>query len=363
MSLYSALVCATNVLRTGVLALHGMIQLLGEPPAETETIYRSSSSAKGGDSVLCFHRLKQPCTPTPWASIRPHPVSLAGSTEFDITGAALRQTEAEATEGAAAELSKHDSDDDLAALTKSPWAVDMDMSTEEDDDSVMNLSSTRSSSNRQSHPTSQPSSWGSFDLAAVYLDVGRSGEMNAEFAMDSDLNVHSPMDYNLTLPSPPVSPPRPRHMSSRSPFETQQPSDDPCGRPTWASSVNGEQGSGEMADVVNVVSSGLVKDVLAVDLIPGPIIGKGSEGHVLKMSYHTTPVAVKIMNNKTLRTRERFKNETKLLSKLSDHENIVRFVGQCRDLKAGDESAAADLVMVMEFCELGNLYKIISEAK
>ena len=247
----------------------------------------------------------------------------------------------------------------------SPWATDMDSVSDDEEEKRESASNSVDimSFHQKSKVHSLASSTASLDLPTDFVDIdeSNSGEVDSAFQNGTAPRRESTRDGAAIAANKSQS-----RCESLSPFETQQPEKLPeAAAAGWGGGNTNNDGTTEAMStgIVGVVSSGLVKDVLAVDLIPGPMIGKGSEGHVLKMSYHETPVAVKIMNHTCHRTRERFKNETKLLSKLTPHDNIVNFVGRCTDLKAGAQDAAADLVMVMEFCDLGNLYKIISEAK
>jgi len=328
-SLYSGMVCATNVLRNGVLQLLSLIQRPSSISEESEELSIADDATEEDSGTIKFHRIAGIRRLQTKISIKPYPLSLEGSTEFD--------------------LSSYESESKLVSQLgrtslKSPWEI------EEEPESTP-----QSPFDRRPPDTSEPkrrtSSVDSIELITGFRDVEGSGEVDSDVMLEKS-SLRGPVrDFSLILPTK-----SPSH-TDRSPFESQQPPEPPSTVSGWESAPLETTNE----TIPSVVSSDRVKDVLAVDLIPGPIIGKGSEGHVLKMSYHTTPVAVKIMNHTSLRTRERFKQETKILSKLSPHENIVNFVGRCKDLKASEENTA-DLVMVMEYCELGNLYKIISEA-
>lgn len=332
MSFYSGMVCATNLLRNGVLQLHSLIQhpasITEEPEGEDINI-----TTEGDSGNIKFHTIPGIHRLHTKISIKPYPVSLEGSIEFDGLPLPKESETKKVIRGTS---------------LKSPWETESDeaqpMSPFGHGPPVAPALPIRASTS------------GSIDMPTGFCDVESSGEFDSDIMM-----VKGPRrefrDFSVIIPSK-----SPSHMTAdRSPFEAQQPPEPPSAVSGWDSAPLDK--TKNSSDILSVVSSGVSKDVLAVDLIPGPIIGKGSEGHVLKMSYHKTPVAVKIMNHTSLRTRERFKKETKILSKLSTHQNIVNFVGRCKDLKAGEENNTADLVMVMEYCELGNLYKIISEAR
>ena len=354
-SLYSALVCATNELRNAILPLHDLVQrhsCISEEP-ESKILSPNDSIDSGCimfHEVPCIRRLKTDI------SIKPYPVTMDGSIEFET---ALNAIEAEEKTLQPSSSSKN--------WMISPWEMDMDSSVSEDEEEKEPASSSIDiqPSYEKSKVHSLVSSTASLDLPTDFVDIdaSNSGEVDSAFQNGTAPRRESMRDSLAVATNKSQS----RCESTLSPFETQQPEKLPEAAAAGWGNVNtnndGTPVEAMSTGIVGVVSSGLVKDVLAVDLIPGPMIGKGSEGHVLKMSYHETPVAVKIMNHTCHRTRERFKNETKLLSKLTPHQNIVNFVGRCTDLKAGEQNQAADLVMVMEFCDLGNLYKIISEAK
>eukprot|EP00210_Caulerpa_lentillifera_P008002 g7641.t1 len=104
--------------------------------------------------------------------------------------------------------------------------------------------------------------------------------------------------------------------------------------------------------------------VLSEDLRALELIGKGSAGKVWKMNYFSREVAVKIMNDNLLNgARKQFLQATRLHNKLSGHPNIVEFVGTCPEFQHEDDSPGLSLAMIMELCDLGDLFKIICEAR
>eukprot|EP00210_Caulerpa_lentillifera_P007998 g7637.t1 len=107
-----------------------------------------------------------------------------------------------------------------------------------------------------------------------------------------------------------------------------------------------------------------LQSVLAEDLKAQELIGRGSAGMVWKMTYFEKPVAVKIMNQSFLNgTKKQFLQATRLHNRLSGHPNIVEFVGTCPEFQQKDDSPGLNLVMIMELCDLGDLFKIICEAR
>lgn len=96
------------------------------------------------------------------------------------------------------------------------------------------------------------------------------------------------------------------------------------------------------------------------ELIYGPRLGKGSTGQVFRMSYYGSPVAVKIVNDpKLLDSKEKLIHESDIHTRIANHPNIVQYYGKCVGMENDDDAVG----LVMELCELGNLYKAIGEAR
>eukprot|EP00210_Caulerpa_lentillifera_P005373 g5135.t1 len=99
-------------------------------------------------------------------------------------------------------------------------------------------------------------------------------------------------------------------------------------------------------------------------LMEGEVLGSGSGGNVWKMMYRETPVAVKIIHESSVNSsQKRFNEAVNLHCKISPHPNIVKFIGSYHPSHQQLNGSNPSSAMIMELCELGDLFKILCEAR
>lgn len=343
---YSVMVCNTNILRNSVCKLHGLLQYSHLGKAEEPDVQEDDDLDESGN--LKFHHIPGIYRLHTKISIKPFPVTFEeGSIEW-----AYGSNDQSVLE------TRISSEDAMA----SPWLGETDSFSDEISDS---LRKDTFPNPPQPGTLMQASSGDSFVMSNAFKDieVEPSAEVDSAFGqLPLPAKKENKGEFTLILPSSSTKPP-----SIRSPFEEARPKEPP--KPHLGGWGCPPSSASEVETVTEPVSqessSGMTKLVPAIELKnfdTSEYLGQGSEGTVLKMLHHETPVAVKIMKSFGMTSREKFKKETTLMSKLSPHPNIVNFVGQCKDLR-GNSGNRTDLVMVLELCELGDLYRTISEAK
>eukprot|EP00210_Caulerpa_lentillifera_P007999 g7638.t1 len=340
MHYYAIFVYSTNTLRNGVLQVHGMIRKETEIAVALGTtsapIFRQETEEL---DIVQFHKIKGMQFLVPKFSLKAFPVDLEGSLESELSGLKPEST------SLARQL------EDLAVLEEATI-------TSEDDLPIP-------------RPALSPSvnSEGGISACSVELETGFAALPPSG---STDQVPTRPLNISLEVD---VTPQKAYSGPSRvSPFVNQMPT---SGLPTPVSNnaesfdTDGEHlessGTAQMNrrtySVGSTEPSEGIQNVSAADLTDGRLIGKGAGGTVFRMSYNPRPVAVKIMNDATLRTKEKFKKETRLHRRLSKHPNIVEFVGTCPEFQQEDDSPGQSLVMIMELCDLGDLFKILCEAR
>jgi serine/threonine protein kinase len=78
------------------------------------------------------------------------------------------------------------------------------------------------------------------------------------------------------------------------------------------------------------------------------VLGEGATGRVLIAEHDFAPVAVKFIKSNSIDIQSIIR-EMRLFDAIGRHDNVLSLFGVCTDAPGGD------LVLVMEFCELGSV--------
>eukprot|EP00210_Caulerpa_lentillifera_P005374 g5136.t1 len=359
MPLYAEFVYRTNTLRNGVIQVHGMI--CKEAAIAVALGDTSSPFNVGGEFTeqqttdIQFHRVAGLETLVPQFSLRTFPIDLAVSQELESSTDEISQ------EVVIEQNTVHENEE---LGTETTIASNENVTSNRNDDHL----SHRSDLDLINGPVSSFS-----------LDL--PNEFETEHSVEEDTS-HDEIHHSVTpqlqvlIPAniqnndemPRMSPFAANRPESEMPTPVRNngsfnsPNTDLYQSTTSTHPLRRSSNSSTSSSSSSQEDDVGVRNVLPTELVGSVPIGRGAGGTVFKMSFHPRPVAVKIMNDKTMQP-DRFKREMRIHRHLSTHPNIVQFVGSYHPFHQQLGGINSSNGMVMELCELGDLFKILLEAR